>query len=74
MEDAAKQMEWQMRRYQQEMTKLTQDPTMMSNPSIKGRVNPIQANAAPTMIRNLRMQTQELLKVVVQVLNASGTK
>jgi len=73
MEDAAKQTDRQMRRYQREMAKLTQDPTMMANPSIKGLVIAIYGNKAPN-VRGLLVQIEELVRGVTQVLNASGTQ
>ncbi len=72
MNDAAKQMAFQMKRHQKEMAKLLQDPTMMSNPAIRSRVATIQANGAPTQIQRLAQDTENLLKGVLQLLKASG--
>ena len=74
MEDTAKQMAFQARRYQQEMAKLKQDPTMMGNPAVRSRVNQIEGNGDSTRAQRLLGDTQSLLQAVLQVLNASGTQ
>ncbi len=74
MQDAARQMDQQMRRYRKEMAKLQQDPAVMTNPVIKARVNHIEGNPVSPRIDDLLVDTEALLRTVEQVLNTSGTQ
>jgi len=75
MADAASQMFLQYQRYQREMAKITQDPTMMQNPIIRDYIDNIMdpLNTAGRGIHGLLGDTAELRNRVIQVLNGNKT-
>ena len=74
MQDLARQMDVLMRLYQQQLAKLLQDPTVMTNPAMRARVGAVQGNGAPGAVRQLLVQSQELLRAMIQIINASGAQ